>query len=539
MTFVACHAVKHPDGGADNGLVQHAAASPTPAHPLPVPAPRAGSSASVFVNPVLDAGPLVDHGDPYVLEYLGEFFLYHSGPRGIAAYRSEDLVHWQAAGTVLTGAGEGHWAQLELWAPEVVHHDGEFVMYVAATRPGQAPHRTAGKADGADGGDDAMRRQGVARATDPLGPFVWDDAPLVDEWSIDAHPFVDDDGRRFLFYNVRNEQTRHADGTLGCGNVVDEVLPDGRLAGRPVPVAYPSEPWEASPEGDQYWNEAPFTLKRHGRYYQMYSGGFFGGDGYAVGVTVAEQIAGPWRKEWTQPLFTSGGDIRGPGHHCVTVAPDGVTMYAVYHGYVGDGFGRKVHAERLYWAGDGPQLGLGQVRPTRPSGQGQPVPPRAVHDPAVAAFHLRAWVRGDVVDVDGVEVALGGVVRLVEARYDGELLTVRLDAAVVATRVGPARPVLGGAEVLRATVASHLDDEREHVLAAGAELRRTWGGSTAVECSVAVCGRARVELGGAVTVVDSTSYQLVTLRSEDGADDLRVVALADGTRVADVVVDAR
>ncbi len=511
---------------------------PVPVPPTPVPQQRVGARSAVFVNPVLDAGPDVDHGDPYVLQFLGEYVLYHSGPHGIDAYTSSDLVRWEPAGTVLTGAGSDHWAQVELWAPEVVHQDGEFVMYVAATRRG-LDRRSTGKAHGADGGDDSLRRQGVARAPGPLGPYVWDDEPLVGEWSIDAHPFVDDDGRRFLFYNVRNEATRHADGTLGCGNVVDEVLADGRLAGTPVAVAYPSEPWEAGPEGDQYWNEAPWTIKRRGRYYQMYSGGFFGGDGYALGVTVADQVAGPWRKEQTQPLFTSGGDIRGPGHHCVTVAPDGVTPYAVYHGYVGAGFGRKVHVDRLYWAGDGPQVGRGAARPTRPSGQGQAVPPSAVHDPAVAVFHLRAWVRGGTAEVDGTTVDLGGRTRLLEARYDGEQLRVRVDSALVATRGGPALPVLAGCEVLHSTLASHVDDEREHTLTAGGRLVRAWGGTGAVECSVAVAGRARVELGGVVVEVHSTGYELVTLRSEAGAAALTVVAHEDGVRVADVVLDAR
>lgn len=167
------------------------------------------------------------------------------------------------------------------------------------------------------------------------------------------------------------------------------------------------------------------------------------------------------------------------------------------------------------------------------------MPPGPVHDPAVAAFHLRAWVRGDTVDVDGVDVALGGHARLVEARYDGAVLTVRVDSAVVATRTGPARPYLTGAEVLRSTVASHLDDEREHVLADGEVLRHTWGGSGMVECSVAVSGRARVEIGSAVAQVDSAGFELVTLRCEDGAAELRVVSLGAGTRVADVVLDAR
>ncbi|MFC3688077.1 glycoside hydrolase family 43 protein [Aquipuribacter hungaricus] len=503
-----------------------------------LPPQRAVPRAPGFSNPVLDAGPTVDHGDPFVLEHLGVYHLFHSGPRGVDAYVSEDLVRWEPAGTVLTGAGEDHWAQLELWAPEVVHQDGEFVMYVAATRPGVG-RRSAGKACGADGGDDTLRRQGVARAPHPLGPYTWDDEPLVDEWSIDAHPFTDDDGRRWLFYNVRNDDTRHADGTLGCGNVVDEVLPDGRLAGSPVPVAYPSEPWEAGPDAEQYWNEAPFTLKRRGRYYQMYSGGFFGGDGYALGVTVADSVAGPWRKETVRPLFTSGGDVSGPGHHCVTVAPDGVTPYAVYHGYVGDGFGRKVHADRLYWAGDGPQLGRGAVRPTTPSRDAQPLPPAAVHDPAVAAFHLRAWVRGDALTVDGLPVVLGGGVRLVEARHDGSSLVVRVDGAVVSSRTGRARPVLAGAQVLRTTLASHLDDEREHVLSAGETVVHAWGGAGPVECAVAVSGRARVELGGTVVEVASAGYELVTLRAEGGADRFCVTAIGEGVRVADVVLDAR
>ena len=498
----------------------------------PVPGPR------TFVNPVLDAGPDVDHGDPYVLQHGTGYVLYHSGPHGIDAYTSADLVRWEPAGTVLTGAGGDHWAQLELWAPEVVSQDGGLVMYVAATRPGRQV-RTSGKAKGADGGDDALRRQGVARAGGPLGPFVWDDEPLLGRWAIDAHPFVDDDGRRYLFYNVRDERTRHPDGTLGCGNVVDELRADGRLAGSPVPVVVPSEPWEAGPDGDQYWNEGPWTLKRRGRYHQMYSGGFFGGDGYAIGVAVADAITGPWRKERTEPLFTGGDVVRGPGHHSVTVAPDGVTPYAVFHGYVGEGFGRKVHLERLYWAGHGPQIGRGPALPTRPSREPRPVPPGPVHDPAVASFHLRAWVHGRSVLVDGSPVDLGGRTRLLEVAHDGVTTRVRVDRALVLDRPGPARPLLAGAEVRHQALASHLDDETEHVLDRGRARSWPWGGSGPVECSLAVAGQARVELGGTVLDLTTAAYELVTLRCERGADRLRVTSLQDGTRVADVVLDAR
>ena len=520
------------------------ALSATAASPADAPAQLDGTERTLapgsYANPVLDAGPEHDHGDPYVLEYLGEYFLYHSGPQGITAYRSEDLVTWTYAGVVLTGAGDGHWAQIEIWAPEVFRRDGEFVMYVAATRRGFS-WRSAGKAHGADGGDDDQRRQAVARAASPIGPFVWDDSPLVDEWSIDGHLFRDDDGAEWLFYNVRNESTRHPGGALGCGNVVDRVLPDGSLAGEPSPVTFPSEPWEANDAADQYWNEAPWTLKRRGRYFQMYSGGFFGGDGYSVGVAAADDVRGPYTKV-PDPVLVSGEQITGPGHHSVTVAPDGVTAYAVYHGYVGEGFGRKVHADPLVWAGDRPQIGRQASVPTRPGAQAQPVPPAAVHDAAVAAFSLRAWLHGDVVAVAGVPMELaGGHPSLVEARYDGHRPVVRREGVVVADlAAGPAvEPSIVGGTVLHASVTSHRDDETEHTLECGGSREWGWGGSGRVECSLAVRGSVQVSLGDVTTVVHAplAAYELVHL-SATGADALRVTALGAAT-VTDVVLTAR
>jgi GH43 family beta-xylosidase len=506
---------------------------------LTPPAHARAFRRETYVNPVLDGGPEHDHGDPFVLEYLGEYFLYHSGPHGVTAYRSEDMLDWSYAGIVLTGAGDGHWAQIELWAPEVFRRNGEFVMYVAATRHGVS-WRHAGKAHGADGGDDDVRRQGVARSVSPLGPFIWDDAPLVSEWSIDGHLFQDDDGSEWLFYNVRNDATRHVNGTLGCGNVVDRVGPDGSLAGTPTPVTYPSEAWEGNDAADQYWNEAPWTLKRRGRYFQMYSGGFFGGDGYSLGVAVADEVAGPYTKV-PGPVFVSGERITGPGHHCVTVAPDGVTPYAIYHGYVGEGFGRKVHADLLRWAGDRPHVGRGAIAPSRPDEAEQPAPPAAKHDPAVAPFALRAWLTGQAAAVAGVPVALTGATPcLLEARYDGQRLLVRRDGVVVADLQGvTADPGIQGGTTLHLAVTSHLDDEREHTLAAGDDRSWVWGGSRPVECSLAVRGSVRVTLGDVVVdvVAADGGYELVTLTAPAAAV-LRVDARGPAS-IADVVLTTR
>jgi beta-xylosidase len=199
---------------------------------------------SRFTNPAIGGAGGADHGDPFVLRHQGEYFLYHTtddGDRGISVHRSRDLVRWSFAGHALEPAG---WAQTDIWAPEVVHAGGEFLMYVSGTT--LAPDGT---------GVEAERRQGLARARDPLGPFRWDEAPLVrDTWSIDGHPFRAADGSEWLFYNVRTAETGF-DGHPGSGNVVDRLLAPDRLAGAPAPVAYPSERWEGSAAGDAYWNE--------------------------------------------------------------------------------------------------------------------------------------------------------------------------------------------------------------------------------------------------------------------------------------------
>ncbi|HWI62818.1 MAG TPA: glycoside hydrolase family 43 protein, partial [Symbiobacteriaceae bacterium] len=267
-----------------------------------------------FVNPVITDDQGLDHGDPFVMEYRGTYYLYHTGQHGIHLYTSAGLVDWEYRGVVLKAhPSPEHGAQIDFWAPEVMHHEGTFYMYVAATRK---------RADGL--GDDFLRRQWIARATSPLGPFQWDDQPLVpDEWSIDGHPFRDDDGQLWLFYNIRTDASRYWDGTTGCGNVVDRLLAPDRLEGVQSVAAFPNKRWEGNREGTWYWNEGPCVLMRRGMYYQMYSGGFYADDTYGVGFATAPAPRGPWTKYHANPILRSGNGVLGPGHHSVVLGPDG------------------------------------------------------------------------------------------------------------------------------------------------------------------------------------------------------------------------
>jgi GH43 family beta-xylosidase len=213
-------------------------------------------------------------------------------------------------------------------------------MYVAATRLRS------------DGGDDRARRVGVARATDPLGPFTWDADPLITHWSIDAHPFRDHDGEWWLFYSARTDATRYRDGTVGCGIAVDRLPEPDRVAGDPSIVLRPDRRWEGNQDGSWFWNEAPCVTPDDGRYRLLYSGGWYADGTYAVGLATATHPRGPWTKDPDNPLLVSGDRVIGPGHTCVTTSHDGRTTFLVHHGHVPGRSGRAAFVSELVWHGD-------------------------------------------------------------------------------------------------------------------------------------------------------------------------------------------
>lgn len=304
-----------------------------------------------YKNPVI-AIDGVDHGDPAVIKYNGCYYLYHTGPREIRVYQSTNLVHWDECGIALYASDDpNHWAQIDLWAPEVIHENGMFYMYVTGA---------VKKEDGT--GNDEIRRIGVATSKSPIGPFTLAEKPLTEEWSIDAHPFKDEDGTYYMFYNVRNDSTRGPNNVIGTGNVVDRMEDLVTLSGNPTMVVAPEHLWEGNKEHTFFWNEGPFVLKRNGVYYQMYSAGFFGDDTYGVYYatsTTPMGTKGMEDKSWSkwkggQPILQTNEACHGPGHHVVVKGPNGVDDFIVYHGYEPDENvrERRVRVGRFKWEGD-------------------------------------------------------------------------------------------------------------------------------------------------------------------------------------------
>ncbi|MBE2319431.1 glycoside hydrolase family 43 protein [Solirubrobacter sp. CPCC 204708] len=486
-----------------------------------------------FVNPVITDDRGADHGDPFVIRHLGEYFLYHTtddGDLGVSVWRSGDLVDWEFEGHALEPQ-PGTWAETDLWAPEVRYHAGTFYMYVAGTRIRPDGH-----------GVESARRQGVARADNPLGPFVLDDAPLVtDVWSIDGHPFQDEDGSLWLFYNIRTGATRFGD-QPGSGNVVDRLVGPAELEGNPTPVAFPSQRWEGSAAGDAYWNEGSWVLKRRGRYHQLYSGSHYRDATYGIGLTSARTLRGPWVKD-PDPILRSGERITGPGHHSVILAPDGVTTYAVYHGYDRGQPGRKVHLDRVHWCGDRPVIGSGAAV-GHPTEDPQPVPPGPVHDAAVPFWHADLFVQGPRLSIGELTLDLDPSPRPWRVRISQGWLGMRVwvDGRLRLQTRGLHTPDLAcDGELLECRVTSHVEDEAVRWLTPGEEFAWPWGGTGPFELSLAVRGSARVVAGDASTEITSPveRFALVRLNVPRGADEVVVTGLDRGAEVTDMVVTAR
>ena len=297
-----------------------------------------------YTNPVYDEY----FADPFVLKHEGVYYAYGtatSSAHTIPALTSRDLVDWQPLGDVLEpiDAPVEHY-----WAPEVACRDGTFFMYYSA---------------GGEEGEGQQLR--LARSERPAGPFVDDGAVLDpdDPFTIDAHPFRDDDGEWYLFYCrdfLEGER-------VGTGIVVDRLLDMERLAGERQLVVRPYADWNLFLK-ERHWYgrtwdawytvEGPSVRKREGRYYCLFSGGYWRESSYGVAYAVAERPLGPYTvvdEDGPVLLRTIPDKVLGPGHASIVESPSGASDYLVYHGWKPGGDARLMRIDRLEWTREGPR----------------------------------------------------------------------------------------------------------------------------------------------------------------------------------------
>jgi len=278
-----------------------------------------------YTNPVYDRS----FPDPFVLKFGGAFYGFATGFSAdgrlvFPVIRSLDLVNWETQGAAMEPIIS---APPLYWAPEVTYSDGHFYLYYSC------------------GNEENMELR-VAVSDRPDGGFADSGVRLTNEqFAIDAHVFIDDDGERYLFYATDFLDHTH----IGTGTVVDRMVDWFHLEGNPRPVTRAKYDWQVydplrAEKGNVRWHtvEGPCVVKRKGKYFQMFSGGNWKNDSYGVAYAVSDNVLND--HEWKQsidgsivfPILRSSEKTLGPGHNSLVLGPNNREMYCVYHSWVND-----------------------------------------------------------------------------------------------------------------------------------------------------------------------------------------------------------
>jgi len=317
-------------GGLTAVVLTLVACSPTPAGTEPAPA-GSSSGAAGFTNPVYAS----NFPDPMVVaDPDGGFWAVATNGNGsnVQTLHSTDLTSWEPGPDALPALPE--WTNAgKVWAPEVANRGSGFALYYT-TR----------------GLDPSVQCVAVALGTEPEGPYTDDsDRPLVCQQkqggSIDAHPFVDADGKQYLYW-------KNDGNAVGVDTYISVARLDDsgtRLVGKPKRLFKQDLPWEGN------LVEGPFVWEVGGRFHLFYSANDYGSDNYAVGHAVADSPLGPFTKD-AEPVLASNEVAAGPGH-CSLFEHDG-RVWMVYHAWTpgeigGDFPGRSMWLSEVTFADDG------------------------------------------------------------------------------------------------------------------------------------------------------------------------------------------
>jgi beta-xylosidase len=282
-----------------------------------------GGNASIVGtnNPVLPGL----FADPNVTLFDNTFYIYPTtdgfadwGATSFGVFSSINLVQWTNRGVILDVAKDLKWASGHAWAPTVARVGSTYYFYFTADN-----------------------QIGVATSLSPTGPF--NDAlgkPLVANSqygvvSIDPYVFIDDDGRRYLYFG---------NGGLRVAQLNADM------------VSFSATPTNINPSGATGTVEGSALFKRNGTYYLQWSEGDTRLPTYRVAYGRAQSPLGPFTRLAVILEQDTSKGILGPGGSTVLAIPSRDEYYIVYHRFKipgGDGTHRETCIDRLYFNTDG------------------------------------------------------------------------------------------------------------------------------------------------------------------------------------------
>ncbi|GAA4412615.1 hypothetical protein GCM10023148_06430 [Actinokineospora soli] len=270
-----------------------------------------------YPNPQPVSGDIGVHDPAIVKRPGGGYLLAHTG-NGVSLKTSADRVTFRNAGAAFPGGTP--WASTytngssHLWAPDISHHNGRYLLYYSASTFGS--NRSAiFLATSTTGAAGSWTHQGLvieSRSSDDFN-------------AIDPNLVVDAEGRWWLSF-----------GSFWSGIKLVRLDPatGRRLDGAMVGTANSGS------------IEAPFIVKRGAYYYQYVSFGYCcrgAASTYRIVVGRSTSVTGPYHDRAGVAMANGGGTeilaghgtVHGPGHQAVLADTDG--DFLVYHYYTDSG----------------------------------------------------------------------------------------------------------------------------------------------------------------------------------------------------------
>lgn len=274
--------------------------------------------ASAYQNPLPMPNDRLGAGiaDPGIMRYMGKYYLYATkvgGEPGIRCWESEDMVNWAFKG-FCTGEESQHvFAEGHGWSPGPFYYNGKFYLYVCSI---DQKHR-------------------IFESDAPTGPFKCVNPDAINVNSLDAVPFLDDDGQLYLFYA----------GWAGVGIQYRKCSSPTKADGENHKLK--ACQFSAEDNGN-FWTEGPTLYKHNGTYYLCYCGNDWARDSYQVRTAKGKSIP-TLKPQKTNPIIAKDkGEWLAPGCNWIITGPDLKSLWNVYHVRKGGGFERRMCLDPLH-----------------------------------------------------------------------------------------------------------------------------------------------------------------------------------------------
>ena len=284
--------------------------------------------------------------DPSVSKFGDTYYLYGTtdldyglGRAGTpVVWKSKDFVNWSFEGSHIRGfdwakgyeyvndKGEKKKGYFRYWAPgKVIEQDGRYYLYVTFVKPDEKMGTYVLVADRPDGPFQFAEGKGLSVP----GTAKADSPAIVPD--IDGEPFVDEDGKGYIFWR-RRFAARLSD---------DKLHIEGELV--------------SIKTARQGYSEGPLMFKRKGIYYYVYT--LSGHQNYANAYMMSREspLSGFVKPEGNDIFLFSAPEnqVWGPGHGNVFY-DEGTDAYIfVYLEYGDGGTTRQVYANRMEFNEDG------------------------------------------------------------------------------------------------------------------------------------------------------------------------------------------